>query len=194
MAHAIPKIHFNQKSIVGNSTNLSATLTGVLSTVGLENGMVIEGTGIPANTSIVSFTSSTITMSNQASANQTGATFSAYKKIEFDYPPIENSGERINPQERRNVSLSGITQTSIDHIEASRTLNFSFLSETKFQEIKAFFQTWAVYGESFDYFEDKTLTSFLTYEIKNFDFSPVKIAPKGTGYVWAVPLQIRRVI
>ena len=194
MAHAIPKIHFNQKSILGNSANASAELTGVLSTVGLENGMIIEGVGIPAGTTIVSFTDSTVTMSANATADQTGATFSAYKKIEFDFPPIENGGERINPQERRNVSLTGITQTSIDHIEATRTLNFSFLSETKFQEIKNFFQTWAVYGESFDYYDDKTLTNFLTYEIKNFDFSPVKIAPKGTGYVWAVPLQIRRVI
>lgn len=194
MGHAIPKIHYNQLSIIGTTTSGSSILTGALSTVGLFAGMLIEGPGIPAEATILSFTDTTITISANATASGTSQTFSAYKKIEFDYPPIETTGERLNPQERRSVSLSGVTQVSVDHIEASRALTFSFLSDSKFQELLNFFQTWAVYGESFDYYDDRATSTFATYELKNLDFSPVKIAPKGVSYIWAVPLQMRRVL
>lgn len=62
----------------GNVTNGSNVITGVSSTVGVCGSdtcnMRIQGTGIPANTTIVSTTANTITMSQNANATNTGVT------------------------------------------------------------------------------------------------------------------------
>src|SRR6185312_2020992 len=53
------------------TTSTSATLTSVSSTTGVLPGMIVTGTGVPANTTVVSTTASTIVMSNPASASGT---------------------------------------------------------------------------------------------------------------------------
>lgn len=60
----------------GDTSSGSPTITNVASTSGLVAGMVITGTGIPANTFVNSFTANSITMSSNASATNTGVTLS----------------------------------------------------------------------------------------------------------------------
>jgi hypothetical protein len=53
----------------GTIANLSNQLTGLASTVGLSFGQFIVGNGIPVGTSVIAINGSTVTMSNNATAN-----------------------------------------------------------------------------------------------------------------------------
>lgn len=60
-------------SLTGNTTTGQASVTGLSSTSGLEAGMSVAGTGIPAAAKIASVTSGTaITLTANATANGTG--------------------------------------------------------------------------------------------------------------------------
>lgn len=60
-------------SLTGNTTTGQAAVTGLSSTTGLEAGMSVAGTGIPAAAKIASVTSGTaITLTANATANGTG--------------------------------------------------------------------------------------------------------------------------
>jgi len=58
----------NSLTPLGTTTNTSSVITAVSSTANITVGMNISGAGIPAATTVVSFTSNTITISNPATA------------------------------------------------------------------------------------------------------------------------------
>lgn len=62
-------------STTGDTTNTSSLIKNVATTVGLYNGMTITGTGIPGATTILSFTANSITLSANATASNSGVTF-----------------------------------------------------------------------------------------------------------------------
>jgi len=63
---------YDQLAITGTTTNASASITGLSSTVGLFVGMAISGTGVPGGATIASITSATaITISSNATASGT---------------------------------------------------------------------------------------------------------------------------
>ena len=139
-------------------------------------------------------TSTTVVISPVATANGTAVALEFYNKIELDYPPVETTGEKLLPQERRSIALSGLSQVSVDYVEGVRDLNFRFLSNTLYVALKAFYDGYAVFGDTFRYFDDKTSGTYNTYELKKFDWEPQKITARGTVYVWGLPLQFRRVV
>ncbi len=55
----------------GTTTANTNQLTGLASTVGLSDGMIIVGTGIPLNTTVLSFSGTTVSMSSNATASGT---------------------------------------------------------------------------------------------------------------------------
>jgi len=60
--------------VTGNTSNTSPIITNVSSTSGIGIGMTISGTGIAANSVVVSFTSNTVTMNKNGASVQTGTT------------------------------------------------------------------------------------------------------------------------
>lgn len=193
MPHAIPKIEWKNTTKTATRTASNNTLTSIASTADIEVGMIVEGVGIPAGTTVLSKTVSTVVMSQNAVSSGTGSVDFEYR-IEFDFPPKENEGEELDPKERQSVSISGKVQTSIDYMEGKRTLAFSFLSQSIFDSLQVFYQTHAYIGRSFRYFEDKTSLTYIEYELADLKWKPKKITPKGSGYVWEVPMKFRRVI
>lgn len=194
MGHAIPKIHYSVTTTTGDTTNTVTTLSNMADTAEIEVGMYAVGAGVPAGATVISKTATTVVISAAATITAATVALEFYFKIEFDYPPVEETGEKLLPQERRNTSLSGVSQVSVDYIEGVRSLDFRFLSNALYVLLKAFYDTSAVYGESFRYFEDKTLSSYVTYELKTYDWNPQKISSRGVLYVWGVPLQFRRAV
>ena len=192
MAHAIPKIYYAVVSTTGATTNLSDTITSVGSLTGLTVGMYVEGAGIPANTQIIAI-GVNVQLNKQATANGT-VSLTFFNRVVFEYPPIEAGGETIDPKERQSTSISGKVQTSIDFVEGKRSLNFSFLSQDIYDALKLFHTSHAYIGRTFRYFDDQTLGTYIEYELSDLRFEGKKIAPKGTGYVWQVPLKFRRVL
>ena len=62
-------------TFTGTTTNGSPTITAVASTANVAVGMRVEGTGIPANSNIISFVANTsITLNNNATASNVGTT------------------------------------------------------------------------------------------------------------------------
>ncbi|MFN8741539.1 MAG: hypothetical protein ACK5YR_16560 [Pirellula sp.] len=192
-AYAIPKIEWKNQSLTATRTGGSNTLTSV-TTTNIEVGMLIEGTGIPSGTTVLSKTVSTVVMSANAISPGTSSLDFLYR-ISLQYPPIEPTGAKLNTNAQISESLSGVRQVSIYNIEEIRTLSFSFLTETIKNSFDTFLKTHGCFGQSFRYFEDATLTSFNTYELEELKPTPKKIVPKGLDqYIWEYGLKFRRVL
>jgi hypothetical protein len=115
--------------------------------------------------------------------------------ISFDYPPTDDDGEELDVKERATGSISGVRQVSVDFVEATRKLKFRFLSEARLAELKSWFLGHAYLGKSFKYFDDKLGIDFVTYELKDFKFSPKKIAAvTANQYIYELALSFRRVV
>lgn len=193
MAHAIPKIEWKHDTQTATRASGNDTLTSIADTTYIEEGMLIEGAGIPTGTTVLSKTSSTVVMSANATSSGTASVDFLFR-LSFEYPPVETTGEMIDPKERQSVSISGKVQTSIDFLEGKRELVFSFLSQTIYEQLKNFHATHGYIGREFRYFEDKTLGTYTTYELSDLKFNPKKITAKGYNYVWSVPMKFRRVL
>jgi len=197
MAFAIPKIEYKNGSTNGNTTNGSGTIADVDDTTDIEAGMFISGTGVPSGATVESVTATTVVLANGATCTATGSdvTLNFGHRIEFEYPPKEAKGELLESKATVSESLSGQRQVSLNYIEGNRSLTFSFLTQTIYNLVKDFLEDHALLGEEFRYYEDKTLSTYVDYELDTFKVDPKKIAPKGEDtYVWEVPLKFRRVV
>ena len=189
----IPKIQYRISSLQGNTTILNAVLTAIADTSQVAVGMYATGTGIPAGAKVLSKTSSTVTLDMNATANGTGIVFEFGFDLEFEFPPVEEGGETLEPNERTSTSLDGTVQVGTNFIERQREFKFRHISQAIKEAVETFMGDWASWGQPFRYFDDKTLPAFIVYELENRNFRPKKITPKGSGYVWEFPLVVRRV-
>ena len=82
-------------STTGNVTVSSNQLTSLASVVGLANGDLIVGTGIPSNTTITNISGSTVTMSANSSATATGLGISFYQPSVITAPGQINWNQPI---------------------------------------------------------------------------------------------------
>ena len=120
-----------QGTFTGTLTSGSPTITNVNTFSDIQTGAAISGTGIPANTTINSFnaTAGTITMSNNASSNQSTVTVSysdtapvsAYYIKDVVVPPnqalrVINGGERLVLGFGNTLSIVCNTAASLDAI------------------------------------------------------------------------------
>jgi len=118
-------------TFTGNLVSGSPTISNVNTFNDIQNGSSLSGTGIPVNTVINSFnkTAKTITMSNNASSNQTAVTISfsnvqpisAYYTYNVVVPPnqslrIINGGERLVLGFNNTLSISTNVEGSLDSI------------------------------------------------------------------------------
>ena len=193
MAHAIPKIQYRISSLQGNTASASPVLTAFADTGQVAVGMYATGTGIPAGAKVLSKTSSTVTLDKDATANGTAVAFEFGFDLEFEFPPVEDGGETLEPNEKSSTSLNGTVQVGTNFIERQRAFQFRHISQAVKEAVETFMGDWASWGQPFRYFDDKTLSSFIVYELDDRKFRPKKITPKGTGYVWEFPLTVRRV-
>lgn len=197
MGFAIPKIQYKNVDTTGTTTSGSGTISAIPDTTDIEVGMFVRGTGIPTGSVVLSKTTSEIVLDDSvlATASGTGVTLAFGFEIEFDFPPEEETGEILDPKFTQSESLSGIRQVSLNFVEVNRKLTFSFLSQSIYVLLKTFLEDWGCLGESFRYYEDKTLTSYVEYELDKLKITPKKIASRGVDtYVWRVPLDFRRVL
>lgn len=197
MAFAIPKIEYKNGETSGAIQSGSGIITAIVDQANMEVGMFIKGTGIPDGAKVGIVLEDGIQLADGvlATATNSGATLSYGFAIEFDFPPKETKGEALETKATISESLSGLRQVSVNSIEGVRSLMFSFLSPSVYTLVDTFLRTHALLGFDFRYFEDKTLLTYVDYELDTFKIDPRKIAPKGVDvYTWEVPLKFRRVI
>lgn len=104
-------------TLVGNENSGSTTLSGFSNTVGVQVGMWVTGSGIPANTFVTGGTSTTVTISNAATATSNGVTFT----FNWQWPTGIN-GTSIDTYQNRVFIVSGTKRLMSG---ASNAANFS---------------------------------------------------------------------
>ena len=100
----------------GNSTNLNDTLTAFADTSDVVVGMKVTGSGIPANTTVLSKTSTTVKLSNQATATATGVpfTFVTARTITLAGTTYSFSDTASPTTGAVGVSVTGVAAADID--------------------------------------------------------------------------------
>lgn len=195
MALFIPRIEYNEVTEVGSSTITNPTLTLMADTSDIAVGMYCTGTAIPAATTVLSKTSSTVTLSANATANGAGVTFTFFKRFDFTYPPTVDSEWKFRPKQSVGVALSGERQVQTNYVEAQRDMTFGFITSAQRTILQdQFYLAWAVTGESFRYFPDQDETS--TYEdceLNIFNFDNVRQIKKHPLFLYQFKLGIRRI-
>lgn len=195
MAHAIPKIEYNLYTLAGDTNSGTAVIDNV-DTTNIVAGMRARGANIPAGTTVITVDSATqVTLSANSTGTVSAVAIDFFKEISFDYPPIEPGGEKYDPQETNAISRSGVRQTSSSYIEVSRSLVFSFIRDAIKLQYQNFFLSWGYLGKSFRYYDDKTTTNYIDYELKDLKFEPKKITARSSSeYVWQFGVTLRRVL
>lgn len=197
MGFAIPRIQYENLDTTGDTTSGSGTISTIPDTSDLVVGMFVRGTGIPTGAKIGTIGASSVTLASSVLATATASTVTLAFGFEilFDYPPIEVAGEIISANATVSESLSGIRQTSINYTQGIRKLKFSHLSPAVYTLVDTFLRGWALLGEEFRYYDDQTLTTYVTCELDSLKVTPTKIAPRGVDtYSWEVPLDLRRAL
>jgi hypothetical protein len=197
MGHAIPKLQYKVVATTGATVLGDGTLSSIADTTDIVVGMFARGTGVPTGALVGSKTANTVTLAAGvlSTATGSGVALTFGYEVEFDYPPVEDTGENLETKATVSESLSGIKQTSVNYIEGTRKLKFSFLSPALKLLVDSFLSDSAMLGEDFRYYDDKTVDSYVTYSLETLKVAPRKIASRGANaYVWEVPLNFRRVL
>lgn len=103
--------------------------------------------------------------------------------------------EKIITNSTNNVTHSGNTQTVFNFNEFQKTLKFSHIEESHYQLMLTFMTTHALHGKSFDFYPDKTSSTFVTYTLQTSkrarQFKPKVISPNPKLYKFDI--YVRRV-
>jgi hypothetical protein len=117
--------------------------------------------------------------------------------IEFDYPPSDDfRNTNIMANSSEAVSNNGKIQVQYNFTENNASLSFTFISEELKLKLDAFFLNHALKGNSFKYFEDKTLPTFKTVTLDKRTYAPEILFPSNVPneYVYAFKMTYREIL
>lgn len=118
-AVAIDGLNPAATAFAGNTTNGSATVSSVSSMTGITVGSIITGTGIPANTTVLTASTTSFTMSANATATATGAALTATgsygNERAVTVVAIDEEGQSVDAATRNAVAAD---------LDARREVNF----------------------------------------------------------------------
>lgn len=156
--------------------------------------MIVNGTGIPSDAVVISKTATSVTLNGNATSSGTSSV-NFVERIDFEYPPSQDTEEEFKPKQTITESLSGLTQYVTDYLEAFRSVQVDFLTVAVADKIKENFYIYAYKGGSFRWFEDKAFPLvFKTYELGKFDFSRVRQVKKHPSFLYQIKMTFRRVV
>lgn len=176
---------YGTSTTTGDLSNGSPTITNVASTASCRIGKNISGTGIPASTTIESFTASTITLSANATATNTGVTLTL-----TDGTPAQNIADTAASLIR--IINRNTTNTTVYayYLSAPGDLPGQILIEERGLGGSAFALVASAHGTAYN---PVLPTSGTSVESSNDDFQNALMFSKS-GISEAVPLlNIRRV-
>lgn len=193
MALLIPAIEINPIEFAGDTTSGSATISNIADTSQLSADMRVYGPGIPYGAVILSKTSDSITLDQNATATAAGVSLEALTRFSFVYPPVLDDGEQLESDQVITDALSGIRQTVVNYFELKRRLRFNFLTKSEKDELlDVFLKPWILLGNEFRYFEDKDVNEYLTYTNDAQRVSIQRTVKKHPDYLYQIELNFRR--
>jgi hypothetical protein len=191
----IPKLEWNFISVVGNTSTGSPIITNISSTTSVIAGMVVSSSAFAAGTTVLSKTSNTITLSANASGNNTALTNTLFEQIVFEYPCEKKPNEKYDVNNTVSASISGIRQVQLNHIAATFDLTFKFITRAVFTKFfERFYLAHAALGNTFRFYESKDETSFLVYELDTYDFTPEREVAKAGDFLFKYKVKFRRLV
>ena len=114
--------------------------------------------------------------------------------IEFVYPPngFDTYGDTSKYVSKISLSANGKYQTSFNYSEEEIKLTFIFITQAIKDAVQKFMDDFAGVGGKFDYYADKDVASFNTYEIHK---SARKLRPRRTNPqdLYSFKIRFRRV-
>ena len=194
MANFIPRLEWNDISIVGDTATGNATITSVVSTASVIEGMIISHAAFPADSYVISKTVNSVTINNNATANNTADTLNLFQRLDFSYPSYKQVEPTYLPTESINESLSGFRQVQINNVIKKVELELRFVTSIIKQDYETkFYKAWAMYGKEFRYYESKDVASYENFSLDDLDFKPVRSIPKAGNFLYNIPLKLRRI-
>lgn len=116
--------------------------------------------------------------------------------INFTYPPEGDPQEEfLRGDVVLSRSNSGVEQLQWNYTEDIWTIKFVWLSATEVGNLRTFFTSWAVKGNTFTFYpSNDTLGTSYTMSLASHDFNPVRVFNDGAGdFIYDVTMMFRRV-
>ena len=111
----------NALTTTGNIVAMSNQLTSLASTAGISFGQFIIGSGIPLDTTVLAISGSTVTMSNNATANTTGVTV-VFNSLAADEQPASEYIQESYPPPTTTVNISYPNTLTESNLDVSRDI------------------------------------------------------------------------
>lgn len=115
--------------------------------------------------------------------------------LNFTYPPEgDPQNESLSGDLIVSKSLDGTQQTQWNYTEEIITLNFVFLTKTQLDNLRTFYTSHAVKGNTFTFLpSDDEVTSF-TMTLADYRFQPRRVWSDGSSdFIYEVQMSFRRV-
>lgn len=110
-------------------------------------------------------------------------------------PEKDNLNERETADIDRTFSNNGTAQHQFNYIEQTIEPRFVFVEQSTIDELRTMFETHALQGKEFKYFEHSDEASFITVTLDSFEFRPKRIIPDGSGgFIHDIAIRMRRTI
>ena len=187
----IPRLEWNDQTISGTTAIGSPTITGISSTASINAGMIASGAGVPLNSVVVSKTASSVTLNNNCTAAAT-VNITFFERYDFEFPPTKDTEERLKPKQTVTDSLDGTQQITTLFLEATRELEFGFVSQNDADKLKDNFYFYAYKGYFFRYFPDKDELPVFSMQLERFDFSRTRQIKKHPYFKYSIGFTFRR--
>lgn len=194
MALWIPRIEWKEVTEAGDASIGSPTIINMANTADIEVGMTCTGTGVPANTTVLSKTASSVTLTANATSNTTASTYTFFWRYDFEFPPVKDTEFNRKPRNSVSSSLSGLQQVQTLHLEAERDLEFWFVNQTDADLLRDNFYLYAYKGNAFRYFPDKDEVPVYTVELNKYEFKRNRQVKKHPNFKYSLNLSIRYVV
>lgn len=194
LALLIPRVEWGDQ-VMNGTLHSNTTVDGIASTATLENGMGVTGTNIPSGTTIIVVDANTVTLS-QAATGSLNQELTFFSLFEFTYPPSSDDEGQQNANIVDSKSLSGEKQRQLNYMEEVRKLTVDFIAAADRATLKtSFYQNWAVFGNTFRWFSDKTdLLTYDTYDMNKAAFPDNRQVKKFPSFLYQIMFEFRKTL
>ena len=116
--------------------------------------------------------------------------------IEFDIPPIADpKNEDVSSVGSTTTAADGNEQYSEFYQQEKITLKFKKLTSTQIAALRTMFTAWVLKGNSFDFYQHKSVASYITYTLDKKSFKPKRTSPDGSSdFFYSLDIAARRVL
>ena len=113
--------------------------------------------------------------------------------IDFTAPIAADPKEQIRANVQHVFGGTGIRQSNHKYNETVRVLEHEFITEAEIDAVILMMDTWVLLGNTFDFYEDQTVTGvFTTVQLVDRAFAPVRMNKKLD--IWRFRITVREEI